>query len=274
MILGVNYSDSRFQKAQKFNTKMALKNGVDNVMEWNRDKLPEEFKEKNKELLSVPRGGGYWIWKPYVVRQSMDEISDGDYIFYCDSGCALVRPIKELIDNMETEKTDVMCFCINKPEVRWAKRDALILMDCDRPEFLWSAQICATFFILKKNPRTVALMDEYVKLVQDPRIVSDNENVMGKPNYDDFKENRHDQTVWSLLCKRNGIKPFRDPSQHGLNKFDYTNDVLARSYFPQMFVSHKNENIISRYELHYQEHSWYRIPRFGIKIYNKIKETQ
>ncbi len=271
MILGVNYSDSRFQKAQKFNTKMALQNGVDRVMEWNRDKLPEEFKEKNRELFSNPKGGGYWIWKPYIIRRALDEVSEGDYVFYTDSGCALVDSVGKLIDDMEAEKTDVMCFCINKPEVRWSKRDALILMDCDKPDFLWSAQICAGYILIKKDSRTIALMDEYVNYIQDIRIVSDNYNVMGKPNYEDFKGNRHDQTVWSLLCKKHNIKPFRDPSQHGLNRFDFTDDVLARSHFPQVIELHKKENILSKYELHYREKAWYIIPRKLIRIYNKVK---
>lgn len=41
--------------------------------------------------------------------------------------------------------------------------------------------------------------------VQDSRIVSDSENVMGLPNYEGFIDNRHDQTVLSLLAKNGGL---------------------------------------------------------------------
>ena len=265
MVLAINYSDKRFQKAQKFNSKKALEFGADKVIEWTRDKLPTEFKENNKELFSRPRGGGYWVWKPYIIRQALDEISEGDYVVYTDSGSAFVQPIKLLLDAMEAQNTDVMCFCIDKPELRWSKRDALIIMDCDKPEYLWSAQICTGYIILKKSKKTVDLIDEFLSYAQDIRIVSDDDNVMGIENYDEFKENRHDQTAWSLLCKKHNIKPFRDPSQFGLNKADFTDDVLARSTYPQVIDSHRKENIVSKYELSYNKKRWYCIVRFFIR---------
>ena len=35
-------------------------------------------------------------------------------------------------------------------------------------------------------------------------------NQLGKENYEGFRENRHDQTVWSLLTKKKNIAPLKD----------------------------------------------------------------
>jgi len=31
------------------------------------------------------RGFGYWIWKPYIIKQWMDKMEDGDVLFYIES---------------------------------------------------------------------------------------------------------------------------------------------------------------------------------------------
>ena len=93
----------------------------------------------------------------------------------------------------------------------WSKRDAFILMDCDSERFADTPQFLASYMLFKKTPRIVALIDEYLMYAQDPRIITDIPNQMGKDNYPGFRDNRHDQTIWSLLCKKKGIIPFDVP---------------------------------------------------------------
>jgi hypothetical protein len=235
---------------------MAKKFGADKVIEYSPKDLSDEFKEKNKDILQYQRGDGYWVWKPYIIKDALSKLKEGDYLVYTDSGSAFVNKIKLLVDAMNRENTNIMVFCINQIERKWCKRDALILMDCDNEEILNSSQICGTYIILKKCKETSDFVDEYLYYVQDRRIVTDEPNVMGKDNYPEFKENRHDQTVVSLLCKKRGIKPFRDPSEYGNNYDEFTNEVLARSTYPQIIESHRNPDIQSVFQLNYKK--WYK----------------
>lgn len=263
MILAINYSNDRYRAAQKFNSKRAKRFGADQVKEYSPEDLSEEFKLKNLDILHYQRGGGYWIWKPYILKDALSRVQDGDYVVYTDAGSAFVNKIKYLIKAMEKQQTNIMVFCINQPERKYSKRDALILLDCDREEVLNSLQICGTYIILKKTEETCAFIDEYLYYVQDRRIVTDEPNVMGKDNYDEFVENRHDQTVLSLLCKKHGIKPFRDPSEWGLNFSEFPDDVLTRSDYPQVIESHRNPDIHSVFQLKYKR--WYKY--FNMKHY-------
>ena len=144
---------------------------------------------------------------------------------------------------MQNANTDVMCFEIDAwaMEKVWSKRDAFILMDCDSEQYAETPQRCATYILLKKTPASVTLIDEFLWYIQDPRIVTDMPNQLGKENYDGFKENRHDQTVWSLLTKKHGIKPFRDLSQYGdfSRNLMWSKDVLDRSTYPTILCSHR-----------------------------------
>lgn len=255
MILAINYGDERYRKSQEFNARQALKYGADKVIQYTKKDIPEEFWEKNKEIAARPRGGGYWIWKPYIIKMALEQIEEGDYVVYTDAGSALVNKLSLLLDAMKAQQTDIMVFCIDHPEREYSKRDAFVLMDCDKPEIVESNQICGTYIILRKSERSEKFIDDYLYFVQDKRIVTDDENVMGLPNYDGFVENRHDQTVLSLLAKKNGIKPFCDPSQWGIPRSVFPDEVAARSTYPQMIDSHRLPDLHSVFRLTY---GWYR----------------
>lgn len=36
------------------------------------------------DVLAQPRGGGYWLWKPALLKEMLDRVVEGDIIFYCD----------------------------------------------------------------------------------------------------------------------------------------------------------------------------------------------
>ena len=68
-----------------------------------------------------------------------------------------------------------------------------------------------TFVVLRKNCQSLQFIMEWLAYAIDPRILTDISNQMGKPNLPGFKENRHDQTVISLLSKKWQLDDFRNP---------------------------------------------------------------
>lgn len=212
MLLEISYATLNYKLAQIMNTRQARRFGADSVREYTPGSLDKNFIKQNKEIFEHKRGAGYWIWKPYIILDALDRVKEGDYVFYTDSGSAFVNKISYLTDALEVSKQEIMVFCIDQKEYCYSKRDAFVLMECDEPAIAYSNQICSGYILVKKSRDTVQLMEKYYQFCQDFRIVTDCDNVMGANNYDGFIENRHDQTVLSLLCKKNGIKPFRDPS--------------------------------------------------------------
>lgn len=244
MILEISYADEKFKKAQKLNAKSALKNGADKVIRYSPDMIPDEFKRKYADIWNQPRGGGYWVWKPYIISDALSKVDEGDYVVYLDSGAAFISNMKQFIKCMEKEQTPIMSFTLEHPESKYTKRDAFILMECDSEEFVNSPQRSATYIVFKKCAITMKFLDDYSRYSVDKRIITDDDNVMGKDNYSGFVENRHDQTVYSLLAKKYKLPAFRDPSQYGLHaRYHCTKDVEERSKYPQVIDSHRNPNI-------------------------------
>lgn len=268
MLIAINYADKGFRKAQKLNSETARKWGADRVIEYGPEDIDVDFREKNKEILNHPKGGGFYLWKPYILRKAYDELREGDYLVYTDSGAIYVNKIKHLIDCMEKEQVDLMVFSLelNMVERKYNKRDAFVLMGCDSKEYTDTPQSIGGYVVMKKSSFVEKFLSEDLEYAQDARIITEQENTQGLPNYDDFIVHRHDQAIWSLMVKKYKLKRFRDPSQFGMiNRYEEA--VEKRSTFPQIIDSHRM-NVGSIAELKWRRS---RMGRLLQRVRNKIK---
>ena len=85
MIVAINYADSKFKKAQHWNSKTAIKYGAEKVIEYGPDDIDENFRNKNREILQNDKGGGYYLWKPYILNKAIKSMDKDDYLVYTDA---------------------------------------------------------------------------------------------------------------------------------------------------------------------------------------------
>ena len=216
MITLINYANHQYRNAQAFNTKTAYEIGkVDRVINYQPESIDVEFLKKNYEILSKNRGAGYWLWKPYIIAKTLEQIADGDVLIYSDSASHFIHSVDPLIELLNEDKYGILSFEWEGLEGAWTKRDAFILMGVDDLGFERSNQRLGSPILLKKSFLTQQFFNEYLFFACDARIISDNQNVMGHPNYAGFQEHRHDQSIFSLLCKKYKISRHRDPAQWG-----------------------------------------------------------
>lgn len=253
MIFAINYANDMFRKAQQLNSNTAVIHGADKVIEYSPKDIDPAFYNSNREIFECERGNGYWLWKPYFIKKTLETITEKDYLIYADAGAYYINNIDLLINCMKKEDIDIMLFSLGNRYIEsvWSKRDAFILMECDSARYAETPQCLAGFVLMKKSAFTYKFVNEWLSYAQDIRIISDQPNKKGKDNYPDFKENRHDQTILSLLSKKYGIKYFRDPS---CIRLDFEKDVIERSCYPQIFQLHRMgdvstiEDVIKKYE--------------------------
>lgn len=237
MKFAINYADDNFKKHQKYNTWTALSIGnFDAVIQYGPECLNDDFKSRNDHILRHKRGAGYWLWKPYIIKDALNRIDEDDYLFYCDSGMFYIQSIDLLIQEMEKNHDQIMIFEINQKEMLWSKRDALILMNCDIEKYYNSCQILGGCLLIKNTFKNRCFIDEWLFYAQDERILTDIPNQLGKDNYKDFKCHRHDQTILSLLSKKYELKPYRFPAVSP----GYINDVAVsrqyESHYPRVLI--------------------------------------
>lgn len=231
----INYAAGRYLKAQEFCSASAKQHGFDEVFSFGPGDIDSEFAQKNHSILSQPRGAGYWLWKPYFIKKTLDIMQEGDLLAYSDSGSYYQESTQPLADLLLKEEKGVLSFELRGLyEKQYTKRDAFALMGLDEDRYSETSQREATYIWLIKNDFTVSLIEEYLSFAQDERIITDLPSQ--SPNHSEFIDHRHDQSIWSLLCKKHEIPPHRLISQHG--------DHLVK-YFPQdtygaIAVHHRN----------------------------------
>lgn len=208
-IFVVNYGGDNFTPFARLNTKCAYKYGrVDHVYTYTPDDIDVDFRKKHAKILSSSLGGGYWLWKPYIIKKTLSQIQDGDYLVYLDSGSSYVcGPVKPLIDEIEKKGMWLYAMQMDFVERQYTKRDAFVLMDSDRCEYTDTGQYWAGIQIYKKCSSSIAFVDDWLSYASDRRIITNDDNTCGKENYPDFIAHRHDQSIFSLLCKKGGITP-------------------------------------------------------------------
>lgn len=273
MIIAANYADKKFRRAQRLNSKTARQWGAERVIEYTDKDIDAAFRVTNKEILDNPRGGGYYLWKPYVFYRAYQEIKDGDYLIYTDAGSVYVDKIQKLIDCMEKEHVNLMLFSLQNEmlERKYTKRDAFILTGCDEEQYADTPQSIGGYMVCKRSPEVEDFFREVLKYAQDIRIISDRPNTMGKDNYPDFIDHRHDQSVISLISKKRGMKKFRDPSQYGIINH-YPKEVEERSTYPQIIDSHRL-NVGSLLELRIKRTKiMTELHRLRKKVENKLRK--
>lgn len=225
----INYANGRYLKSQEYCSNSAKQVGFDEVISYRINDIDPNYYTQNSEILNTSRGAGLWNWKSYFLDKTLSKMNDGDLLVYSDSGSYYQLPVDPLIEKIKLEKTGVLSFeLLGLIEKQYTKKDAFVMMELDTPEITDSSQREATYIWLIKNDFTVSLVKEYLKYSQNINIISDLKSVTGE-NYPEFIDHRHDQSIWSLLCKKYKIPGHRLISQHGDHlKADFPEDTYGQ----------------------------------------------
>ena len=221
----VTFSDKKYRYNQFLNKASAQRYcSFDKILDYTPSDIDKKFYRLNKNILNEAKGSGYWLWKPYMILKALNRTSEGDIIFYCDSGSVFVSPVQPLLDLTNQFPQDVIPFGLELLEKHYTKRDAFVLMNCDEAKFTDTDQRLASFIVLRNSKASKNFVSEWLQYCTDERILTDKENTQGKDNDAEFLHHRHDQSVFSLLTKKYDLTVFRDPSQWGNSQIqNYSN---------------------------------------------------
>jgi len=168
-----------------------------------------DFWSKHGRFIETsPKGYGYWIWKPWLIKKALASMSTGDILVYADSGCTLhVSGLPRFLEYIELVKEHgALTFQTEHLEEEWTKMDVIQALKAQA--LMKTGQIHATTFLLQKTEATVDLVDTWYTLACNYSLLDDTPSKA--PNYAGIKDHRHDQSMWSILCKQRGIYSIPD----------------------------------------------------------------
>lgn len=249
MKIFVTYSNERYAKARDFAGKMAKRFGkFDKVIIYKPEDIDDDFKEKNKEILSFKKGAGLWLWKPYVVNKALnEECKEGDYLFYADAASFFIRSVDHIIKAWGDQ--DVFVSPVPLKEWQFTKADCFKLLNCDTDEFKQTAQIQGSFMGFRKSEKSVKFVAEWLRRCCDIRLLHPDNIALHLENPQGFDAHREDQSMLSLLSKQWGIQPHTDLTQYGKypEKYLFGNykrvEISTKREYPVCIILHRTANV-------------------------------
>ena len=189
-------------KKQAENTKL-----FDKYIHYTDDflKKDKEFWNKHKNFIKTnKKGHGYYIWKPYVIKKTMDILNDGDILLYLDAGCEIdIRKRNKLKYFLEKVKKDLIIGTTTHfLEKCWTKKDLSHKMKATNKD-LNSKQRQGGVVLFYICDKTRKLVNEWDEIAQNQDLISSRPSKL--KNDSCFKDNRHDQSIFSLLTKKYNI---------------------------------------------------------------------
>lgn len=214
-----------YRQAKNFNL-------FDEFYIYNENNITDENKKNILDIMNVTksdRGFGYWSWKSFIICDILSKLSDGDILFYSDSGSYLNYNAKDIfLDYInEAKKNDIFIFDLkaySQTIRKWTKKitfdyfknniwDSKTPSDFD--SLLNKEQLEGSTIILVKNKYTVRIMNLWKELMSAKNhILFDDETENELP---DFIESRHDQMVLTLILNCNHYS--------SVNTTVYSNDL-------------------------------------------------
>ncbi len=179
-----------------------------NIIIFEKKDIDNDFIEKNKSILHCSRGGGYWLWKPYIIHETLKKINDDDILFYIDSKYYFIEHFADLyVDYM---KNNDLLVWKNKPNEpiwfmkNWCKMHVIDKYTMFDKVFIEHAEDCwAGALIIKKNDRTIKYIQEWLDMCCIYEDISDTQSKI--KNNDLFIEHRHDQSLLSIILHKYNI---------------------------------------------------------------------
>ncbi len=219
----ISYGDERYYESLARIKKQAKASKLfDKVIAYTPKDLPDYI--KSSPLFVFHRGGGYWVWKPYIIYATLRQCNVGDVVYYADAGCTINAKSHEweILTQLIEKHSSIFFHYRSNYDYGWERY-------CTRPDnnsvaikhwmkptvteffkkwfgndnFLSYAKILSGFCVVKKeDPKEInRVIEDWMKIALFyPSFFIDAWGAELANLPDTFNVHRHDQTVLTLLA--------------------------------------------------------------------------
>lgn len=167
-------------------------------------------------LMAIEKGGGMWLWKPYIIWKTLQDSEEGDIIVYSDAGSSLrisnewdyyfnlIRQNDNIVFHYKNEFDygwDQRFYC-SSPKIKfWTKKSTLNYFDILFEDQSWREfNKLSAGFIISKGRNNRLIKDWLYVTVMFPDLVIDpfGNEILDQETF--FKHHRHDQCILTPLA--------------------------------------------------------------------------
>jgi hypothetical protein len=184
--------------------------GIRNQKHLTDEDLDSNFLNKYSRILSLKKGYGYCIWKPYIIYNELQIIKEDEILLYIDSTDYPMKSFFEMVLE-HFKENDYLYLNRGYNNGQWTKRDTFVLMNCDTSEYHNHVQLEAGVICLRQTPFNNSLIREWFDYCTNENILTEIPNISNLPNINDFREHRYDQSILTNIIIKNKLKSYKVP---------------------------------------------------------------
>lgn len=219
------YFGSRGYEASRQRLYLNAKDHFHLVIAYGEEDIDPAFYSAHEKIFSHLRGWGYWLWKPYFILKTLQELNEGDCCFYVDS-TAVFHHSPEILFDLCIKNEGILLFDNSTHQnYTWTKADCFNLMALSEEKYVYGRQADAAMQVYQKNERSIQFVTELLSYATNYHIISDAPNITGE-NHADFRDHRHDQSILSLLAIKHNIPLNPSPRRNGNYAVNNYNKLL------------------------------------------------
>lgn len=226
-----------------------------NELTESKKKQIKNFKKKKKNRLF-----GYGCWKPEIISNYLKEIPKNAILQYSDIGCHLnyngVERLKDYV--LLTQKRSILGFQYKEPDFKknnykfqiyyereYSKGDLFKYFDLElNNEIVQTEQFMSGVIFFKNDETSNFFLNRWNMACNEDYLIDDENSKM--KNHKDFIEHRHDQSVFSILCKLNHV------SSISASEIEWAEDNHDKTWkhldkFPILARRDKKYNLLKRF---------------------------
>ena len=199
--------DLKFYEDVKIFGKKELSNEIKNQINY-------FYKQKKIRLY------GYACWKAFIIKKYLKTLPENSILQYSDIGCHFnPKGLDRLKDYIElANKYNLLTFQYKLPnwkiysdykfqqyfEYEYTKADAWNNLEIiDKSNILKSEQIWSGNIFFKNNSFSNMILNKWEEILKVNSLIDDSFSKLN--NHPSFIEHRHDQSIFSLICKKHNV---------------------------------------------------------------------
>jgi len=158
----------------------------------------------NQYAQKYPKGYGYWLWKPYLIFETLKKVDEGNVVVYLDGRCdASGVRLPWLDEFLKSKNHKIMAWQMSLKERNWTSYSVFKRMNISYyGKDAFSGQFAATVLVLKKDSYVLDLVFSWLDFLEKNKSICRDSFYTKFINFK-FRHNRHDQSVLSLMLKKN-----------------------------------------------------------------------
>lgn len=161
---------------------------------------PDYWRQHREFILGHRRGGGYWIWKSFIIHAVLQGMKENDVLVYSDAGCEIDDRLIESFSKIHPGDFDATLFELEgHSNEAWTNELTLKALGVHQ-DISKLNQLVGTVVLMKNNLSSRSLVQEWMRLCHSfgYALVIDVKNDKRSA----FREHRHDQSILSIITRQ------------------------------------------------------------------------